>query len=217
MTGRKRGRKPGTKITDPKGRMIRRKDGTGEPIDWTIVREYYITNLDETYADTARFFNISVMTLHTRATKEGWVRERALYTDELIARTRDAAMQRMANDAPGRWHELLARVGAVVNAYLEYKKRSLESGELEAHADAATQGEKEEGKWRQRTITKKPPMTERQAMRLVELYTRMLSVPLGFDIGIGLPHDGSSRTAAKLWGGIEDGPVVEFVSADVKE
>lgn len=198
-------------LVNSDGRKHRHTQPRGKDIDWLIVREHFVCNVDETLGDIATYYGISKWTLFTRAKDEGWKELREQFTAQAVTLARESALQRIAKEVPQRYTELLHLIGDLTTTYLENKLRLLKAGELEAESDAATQGEKQDSAWRQRTITKRQPLTEKQHGRLLDLYARMLAVPLGSDLGIGLPYDSGSRTAAGLWG--NESMAVDFVQA----
>lgn len=198
-------------LVNSDGRKHRHTQPRGRDIDWLIVREHFVCNVDETLGDIADYYGISKWTLFERAKDEGWKALREEFTVQAVTLARESALQRISKEVPHRYAELLRLIGDLTTTYLENKLRLLKAGELEAESDAATQGEKQDASWRQRTITKRQPLTEKQHARLLDLYARMLAVPLGSDLGIGLPYDCGSRTAAGIWG--NESLTVDFVQA----
>lgn len=79
-------------------RMEGRKGGGRKGINWLAVRTYYVTNPEATHEECSKRFGVSVRSVESHASKEGWAEQRSGQLREADKQLRDANAGKIAEN-----------------------------------------------------------------------------------------------------------------------
>lgn len=97
-------------------------------VNWVLVREYYVTDMEATLSSAARKFKLNHSSVGRQCAKEGWVQQRADFLEKVAREGRKTAAAKLIKGATESVTSLLEKLAKVTDGALDSAARRQSAG-----------------------------------------------------------------------------------------